>query len=326
MHMSKLYIIGNGFDLAHGLETEYKHFRRYLLVNEESFLYELERLYGYPPFNPDIYHISLNQQEEKLNQHNEMIENWLWTSFEDNLGKPDEDEIRSICEAAGDSLKDIEFGVIEDTLNAHYEDQFRFIERLQEYVLAWAEQIDLSPATIKRGVLRNNTQDWFFTFNYIPVLERIYGIKDSRICHIHGGVLPIDLYNRPIIGHGNRTPIEQHEKWQKESSDKFDEIGSSMNRAFVNFYQRTYKNVDRAMAHHAAFFKKLKNLDEILVIGHSVNQIDMPYYIKIHNDNPNVTWNVYYYRESEKTEMESALKGIGITNLNMIPVKGFWDH
>ena len=62
--MSKLYIIGNGFDLAHGLETEYKHFRRYLLVNEESFLYDLERLYGYSPFNPDIYHFLLNQQEE----------------------------------------------------------------------------------------------------------------------------------------------------------------------------------------------------------------------------------------------------------------------
>jgi hypothetical protein len=128
------------------------------------------------------------------------------------------------------------------------------------------------------------------------------------------------------IGHGNRTPIEQHEKWQKESSDQFDEIGSSMNRAFVNFYQRTYKDVDRAMAHHAEFFKHLKHLDEILVIGHSVNIIDMPYYIKIHKNNSTVTWNVYYHRDSEKTEMESALKGIGITNLNMIPAKDFWDQ
>ena len=324
--MSKLYIIGNGFDRAHGLDTEYKHFRRYLLENEETFLYDLEKLYGYPPFNSDVYHFSLNRQEEIQKQHNEMIENWLWTAFEDNLGKPDEGEIQSICEAAGDSLKNIEFGVIEDTLNAHYEDQFRFIERLQEYLLAWAKQIDLGPATIKRKVLRNNTQDWFFSFNYTPVLEKIYGISNSRICHIHGGILPIDQHNRPIIGHGNRTSIEQHEKWQKESSDQFDEIGSSMNRAFVNFYQRTYKDVDRAMAHHAEFFKHLKHLDEILVIGHSVNIIDIQYYIKIHKNNPTVTWNVYYHRDSEKTEMESALKGIGITNLNMIPAKDFWDQ
>lgn len=28
--MSKLYIIGNGFDRAHALETEYKHFRTYI--------------------------------------------------------------------------------------------------------------------------------------------------------------------------------------------------------------------------------------------------------------------------------------------------------
>lgn len=324
--MSKLYIIGNGFDLAHGLETEYKHFRRYLLVNEESFLYDLERLYGYSPFNPDIYHFLLNQQEEMLNRHNEMIENWLWTAFEDNLSKPDEGEIQSICEAAGDSLKDIEFGVIEDTLNAHYEDQFGFIERLQEYLLAWAKQIDLGPAIIKRKVLRNNTKDWFFTFNYTPVLERIYGIKDSRICHIHGGILSVDQYNRPIIGHGNRESIEQHKKWQKESSDQFDEIGSSMNMAFANLYQRTYKDVDRAIARHVEFFKNLKHLDEIFVIGHSVNKIDMPYYKKIFKDNPIATWNVYYHLEGEKTKMESALKGIGIANLNMISGKEFWDH
>ncbi|MBR0277675.1 MAG: hypothetical protein IJQ50_04360, partial [Clostridia bacterium] len=60
--MSKLYIIGNGFDRAHGLDTEYKHFRRYLLENEETFLYDLEKLYGYPPFNSDVYHFSLNRQ------------------------------------------------------------------------------------------------------------------------------------------------------------------------------------------------------------------------------------------------------------------------
>lgn len=324
--MSNLYIIGNGFDRAHGLKTEYKHFRTYLLNNAEQFLYDFERLYGYYPFDPDDYHIPQSRQKEVQDQHTVMIEAQLWKDFENSLGKPDEGEIQSICEAAGDSLKDIEFGVIEDTLNACYENQFRFIEKLQEYLLAWAKQIDLSPATIKREVLRNNTQDWFFTFNYTPVLERIYGIMFSRICHIHGGILSTDQYNRPIIGHGNRMSIEQYEKWQKESHDLFDEIGSSMNRAFVKFYQSTHKNVDGAMVKHAEFFKKLKNLDLIFVIGHSVNQIDLPYYTKIFKDNPVATWNVYYHRENEKTEMENTLKGIGINNLNMIPDKEFWDH
>lgn len=102
--MSKLYIIGNGFDLAHGLGTEYKQFRTYLSENEEEFLYDFERLYGYYPFDPDEYHIPRNRQEEVLKQHNEMIEAQLWKDFEDSLGKPDEGEIQSICEAAGDSL------------------------------------------------------------------------------------------------------------------------------------------------------------------------------------------------------------------------------
>ena len=324
--MSKLYIIGNGFDLAHGLETQYKHFRRFLLKNEEQFLCDLERLYGYYPFDPDDYHIPADKQADMIKRYDAMIEDQLWNTYEDSLGKPNEEEIQGICETAADSLKDIEFGGIEDTLNAHYEEQFRFVEKLQDYVFTWAKQIDLSTASIRKKALRNNAQDWFLTFNYTPVLETVYGINSSRICHIHGVILPYDLYNRPVIGHGNREAKEWHEKWQKECADLFDEAGSSMNRAFVKFYQRTYKDVDHAMTHHAAFFKGLAGINEVLVIGHSVNQIDIPYYKKIIKENPAAVWKVYYYKDSEKPNMEQTLKNLGIKNYTMIPNKEFWDY
>lgn len=324
--MSKLYIIGNGFDLAHGLKTEYINFREYLLKTDEQFVYDLERLYGFYPFDPDDYHIPLNLQKEVLSQHNAMIEKQLWQTIEDRLGNPDEGEIQSICEAAADGLKDIEFGVIEDTLNAHYEDQFRFVKRLQEHLLNWAKQIDLCSAKVKRNSLRNNSEDWFFTFNYTPVLENVYGIQSPRICHIHGGILSYDWDNRPVIGHGNSASIKQHEKWQRESADKYDEIGSSINKAFVNIYQETYKNVDDAMLRHSAFFKQLKNLDEISVIGHSVNKIDLPYYKKLHMYNPAAKWNVYYHVDEEKSKMAQRLREIGIRSCNIIPDKEFWDY
>lgn len=57
----KLYIIGNGFDLAHGLETSCSDFRDYLHNKDSNFAEELEGIYG---------------KEE------------LWSNFEYALGKP----------------------------------------------------------------------------------------------------------------------------------------------------------------------------------------------------------------------------------------------
>lgn len=48
-----LYIIGNGFDLAHGLSTSYWKFREYLEREHQEFLYEFEHLY-------DIGHIDFS--------------------------------------------------------------------------------------------------------------------------------------------------------------------------------------------------------------------------------------------------------------------------
>ena len=44
--MKTIYILGNGFDLAHGLKTSYLDFKSYLKKYHEDFLVKLEDLYG----------------------------------------------------------------------------------------------------------------------------------------------------------------------------------------------------------------------------------------------------------------------------------------
>ena len=48
--MSELHIIGNGFDKGHGLKTSYWNFREYLEKYEEDFLFQMERMYNFAPF------------------------------------------------------------------------------------------------------------------------------------------------------------------------------------------------------------------------------------------------------------------------------------
>lgn len=48
--MSTLFVIGNGFDRAHGLKTSYWDFRKYLEKYAEDFLVQMENLYSIAPF------------------------------------------------------------------------------------------------------------------------------------------------------------------------------------------------------------------------------------------------------------------------------------
>lgn len=48
--MSTLFVIGNGFDRAHGLKTSYWDFRKYLEKYAEDFLVQMEKMYSIAPF------------------------------------------------------------------------------------------------------------------------------------------------------------------------------------------------------------------------------------------------------------------------------------
>ena len=45
-----MLIIGNGFDRGHGLKTSYWNSREYLEKYEEDFLFQMERMYDFAPF------------------------------------------------------------------------------------------------------------------------------------------------------------------------------------------------------------------------------------------------------------------------------------
>ena len=49
--MSKLYIFGNGFDIAHGINTPYTTFRKFLKQNHEDFLTTFEAMYNILPLD-----------------------------------------------------------------------------------------------------------------------------------------------------------------------------------------------------------------------------------------------------------------------------------
>ncbi len=49
--MRTLYLLGNGFDIAHNLDTSYSSFRAFLEKKHEDFLTQFESLYHIQPLD-----------------------------------------------------------------------------------------------------------------------------------------------------------------------------------------------------------------------------------------------------------------------------------
>ncbi|MFT0212826.1 AbiH family protein, partial [Pseudomonas sp. F1_0610] len=82
----RLYIIGNGFDLHHGLKTRYTDFGIFLRDEYNDVFEHLQEFFGFDDLNPSV---SSSPVES------------MWNDFENNLGALD---VPTVLEAYSDSL------------------------------------------------------------------------------------------------------------------------------------------------------------------------------------------------------------------------------
>ena len=68
----KLFIIGNGFDLAHGLKTSFYDFRSFLLNAHPDFLSQFEDNYYYP-YDEDNKKLKLPTSKVGMNIENAIV-------------------------------------------------------------------------------------------------------------------------------------------------------------------------------------------------------------------------------------------------------------
>lgn len=300
----KLFIIGNGFDIGHGLPTQYWDFRTYLENRDPNFLTVFEEHY-------DIYPNMSNDEKADL----------LWNELETNLANIDEDAIIDSGVSIDMDLESGDVG-IEDTLYAYFSDEYRYIELLAKYLKQWVRTIRIRDTKKRTSLITN--ESLYITFNYTAVLENVYGISPARITHIHGSLREYDI--DPVLGHGNQDRINNIIEKRKEAENLFDEKWTSICRVVEDYYKRTFKDVPRYLLR----LPDLSNveIDEICVIGHSLAGVDMQYFKQIDTLTKNsVVWKVYYYHPLEKDRLINNLVSAGVDERRIItaPSSEFYD-
>ena len=196
----------------------------------------------------------------------------------------------------------------------------------EQELIEWLETIDISKAARRKTEFVKNQSDLFINFNYTDTLESVYGIKD--VLHIHGGI-PTCSTTLPIMGHGNKYLIDLYRRKAKEAQEEFVEWEESICNAIADYCETLYKDTDKIISFNEKFFSLLQNVEQIICLGLSFGNVDIPYLVRIQQEiKPTTKWKVYYYDLAALKRLKDVFGILGITRkyeVYFLQSDSFWD-
>ena len=129
-------------------------------------------------------------------------------------------------------------------------------------------------------------KSFYLNFNYTPILETVYGVPHNVIKYIHGFYKD----NRLLFGHSDQGSV-------KETRDDLQ-----------TFYKNSFKNVQGNIAKNSEYFEMLKSnhIEKIWVLGHSLNDVDYPYFEMVKNFFPSAYWIIAYYKNEDVEKIKKT--------------------
>lgn len=299
VNISSLFIAGNGFDTAHGIQTKYSDFRSFIISMYPEVLYlrdEVIYLEDFEDIDPNEFaaEILLNSMDKASGEN--------WCNFEEALAYINFDNKFPMPNHKEDETDEEDQELIQDYLL--YMDMLTsgFIncsKIWQDFFRVWIKniqkRIDCSEFMPKKTLIElfSDRDMQFFTFNYTKTLQKLYGIK--KVIHIHNRV-----GQKLIFGHEKDDEIGLYQNLN------FDE-GPCIRSSFLDEMILSFrKDTASPLKKYNDFFKKLNfTIDEVYSYGFSYGKVDSVYIKKIiASISPNATW---YFTEFEAGD-SSALR------------------
>ena len=281
----KLYIIGNGFDLHHGLKTSYDDFRENQAKKSPDLWKLLKIIYG-----------------------NKINESLWWRDFEEMLGKIDYANVMN-------SYNGLALGqnMVQNLL----------IGILPPLFEKWIKTLDAQINTTKPIMAKDIDENaLFFTFNYTLLLEKVYNVPKDNVWHIHHSVREKNGDNI-IVGHDSdaRMLFIDYIKYREVHKLNYNDIADYI----IQNAAKGAKGVKNRILRHEDDFNRLyANIKHFVAMGFSFNDIDMPYIEKIIAVNKNIAdsdWTLYWHSDGEGEMMKEKLKQLGVSDgcITLIP-------
>jgi hypothetical protein len=293
----KLFVIGNGFDVSHGIPSKYSNFYNYLRFNRQDILIAMERFYCVEN-DSDLWSDFENSLERDIN----------YDALSEIIGE-------NVPNFASDEFRDGDWYDAQIYIEQDCDDLLRNIRAGFE---EWIRSLDIMQIVKK---LKIDSSAIYMTFNYTTVLEQVYRIPTSNICYIHNKV-----GEELVFGHGKGLEDfnvkkalygdkNAHLSVDEDGNIESSEVGHERiaENAVCVFYDKMRKNTEKTIQNHFNFFNNLSGVDEVIVLGHSYNVVDFPYFEKISESiNKNAKWVLSYFSETDKQSAEKVMDRIKI--------------
>lgn len=240
--MPTLFVLGNGFDLNHGLPTKY---------------------------DPDLKILALKAERYAGEWESYSIEGDLWSAVEEGLAHPDiESVIQYLEQFAPDYSSERETD--RDGVVFEAEQLLAFpLNEFAERADAQLHSTEPSPSFVRLFC----PNDSFLTFNYTHTLEHLYNVDSSRVLHVHGEVGESPL----ILGYSPKSLSGTQILHQWDEEENFDFYVSSAHQ-IVEERLRSFEKVYQTAAVHDFIRRFQEPPNRIVVYGHSFGTVDRPYF------------------------------------------------
>lgn len=295
-----LYIIGNGFDLMHRVPSSYYNFRD-SLGKRNSLRESLE--------------IALTAED-------------IWADFENalgtlNLGLMGSRDIVDMWLDNFDFYKDEEASMANFYMaqEAAVNPISNLVNDLHSSLSRWINSLEIGTDDKPLAdLIRSDGK--VLNFNYTEFIETLYNIQD--ICYIHGSR---KKKQRLIIGHMPGSEGSFHEKERKPRSYRQAVIDIAQDNVFdlINQYdEELTKNSQEIIKNHQSFFDGLNDIDQIIVIGHSISRGDWDYFVEVKRNAKNAHWYFGIFGLNDLRNMEDLIETLGIKNYSVFRTDGIW--
>lgn len=281
-----LYIIGNGFDLHHGLATSFSNFKEFVARRNPALQTTIEE-----------YLCALSGN---------------WANLEEALAYFDTDQV---IDNASNFL--VSYGADNWSDSYHHDYQYEINEivqavssRLKEAFFSWVQTIQI-PDEAERKLLKMASNALFLNFNYTNTIQELYSTYQPQVLHIHGSAE--DGEEEIILGHGwsaNERP--KFNEWSE--SDDVDTRVMEGYELIEDYFEGTFKPTGQIIKKNKSFFDGLSDVSDIYVWGHSLSSVDLPYFAEvaaITNAN-RPTWHVSHYSSSSIDDNTAVMSSIGV--------------
>lgn len=305
-----LYIIGNGFDMHHKINSSYRCFRDWMEKEYPTIIWDFEDAYGV------------------------CDEDW-WSDFENNLASLDVISYsQQIASENEPNLLDDHCDAMWTNAQVYVEDTIRNLyDDLRGCFHKWIHQLEKPVKSQKIKLNRDNSA--FLTFNYTKTLEDLYNIDKCNILHIHGCV---DDEENFIFGHGKSEKEIREENTYNNiseddtknlSDDEYFELQQEMadshpyheqlaEDAAIAGVASQRKPVYDIINRNADFFNNIKSVKNIYVYGLSFSEVDLPYLEEVIKKVRHPFWEFSDYNNEIKAKIESFVKKEQISKYKII--------